>query len=412
MLLRYLLRHLIRVGTLTVIDAAGGTHVFRGREGPRATIRLHRRSLQWTLFFQPSLRLGEAYTDGTLTVEDGSLYDFLDLVGRNWAIAGAHPLEAWGERGRNLIRRLREFNSPARARRNAAHHYDLTEELYRLFLDSDLQYSCAYFLDEDESLEAAQANKRRHIAAKLLLRPGQKVLDIGSGWGGLALHLAAEAGVEVTGITLSEMQLEASRRRAKESGLSDRVSFHLRDYRKQEGTFDRIVSVGMFEHVGVGYYRTFFDKIRDLLAEDGVALLHTIGRSGGPCATDPWLRRYIFPGGSLPALSEIMPAVERSGLWTADVEVLRLHYATTLRRWRERFLASRERAKALYDERFARMWEFYLAASEISFRYLGNAVFQVQMARRQDAVPLTRDYIGEWERAPAARDVAGGQRAA
>jgi cyclopropane-fatty-acyl-phospholipid synthase len=281
------LDRLIRVGMFTVIDADGRSHVFKGSEGPRATVRLADRALGWKLFFEPSLRLGEAYVKGTLTVAEGSLYDVLDLIGRNTAAGGVLPLQAWKWRARKLLRGLQQMNSLARAPRHVAYHYNLTEEFYRLFLDPDLHYSCAYFLDEKESLEAAQANKLRHIAAKLLLKPGQRVLDIGSGWGGLALFLAKEAGVEVTGITLSETQLAAARRRAQEAGLADRVRFDLRDYREQEGTFDRIVSVGMFEHVGVGYYRTFFDKVRALLAEDGVALLHTIGGSLRPMGRTP-----------------------------------------------------------------------------------------------------------------------------
>jgi cyclopropane-fatty-acyl-phospholipid synthase len=279
-----------------------------------------------------------------------------------------------------------------------AHHYDLSGTLYDLFLDADRQYSCAYFTAPDQSIEQAQANKKRHIAAKLLLREGQKVLDIGSGCGGLALYLAKECGVSVTGLTLSTEQLKVARNRAEEAGLADRVHFELLDYREARGSYDRIVSVGMFEHVGVYHYPAFFQKVKELLSEDGVALLHSIGRQDGPGSTNPWIRKYIFPGGYSPAMSEVIPAIERTGLWITDIEILRLHYAETLRAWRTRFNANRERIRALYDERFCRMWEFYLAGSEIAFRHQGHLVFQMQMAKNIDTVPLTRDYITDWER--------------
>ncbi len=398
MLFGRLFQHLIRVGSLIVIDANGRTHRFDGSPGPAVTVRLHDPALHYRLFFAPQLAAGEAYMAGTLTVEDGSLYDLLDLVGRNIALAGLHPFNRLIHRLSGLFRYLQQFNPTRRARANVAHHYDLSGDLYALFLDSDRQYSCAYFKTGKEDLETAQHEKKRHIAAKLLVQPGMKVLDIGSGWGGLALYLAREAGADVTGLTLSKEQLEFARQRAADAGLADRVRFHLRDYREETGRYDRIVSVGMFEHVGVGHFPAFFRQVRDRLTADGVALLHTIGRADGPGATDPWIRKYIFPGGYIPALSEIASVVERTSLYLTDIEVLRLHYAETLRRWRERFLAQRERAKALYDERFCRMWEFYLVASEISFRYLGNVVFQVQMAKRQDAVPLTRDYVDDAKR--------------
>jgi len=335
--------------------------------------------------------------DGTLTLEHGDIYDLLALVTRNTGCGhygNIARLRAWGSA---LIRRLQQFNPASWARRNVAHHYDLTLEFYRLFLDKDLQYSCAYFTQPGQSLEAAQDAKKRHIAAKLLLKPGLRVLDIGCGWGGLALHLARMADVHVTGITLSPAQLEVARRRAADANLTDRVEFHLRDYRAESGRYDRIVSVGMFEHVGVPHYPTFLGRIRDLLTEDGVALLHSIGRSDGPGSTNPWLRKYIFPGGYSPALSEVLPVVERQGLWITDVEILRLHYAETLRHWRMRLLAYRDVVADLYDDRFCRMWEFYLAGCECAFRHQGHMVFQMQMARKADAVPLTRDYIAETE---------------
>lgn len=278
-----------------------------------------------------------------------------------------------------------------------AHHYDLSSRLYELFLDSDRQYSCAYFASPDDSLEEAQLAKKRHIAAKLLLEPGQKLLDIGCGWGGLGLYCAQVSGASVTGVTLSEEQHKIACARAKEQGLDGKVDFRLIDYRDVNDRFDRIVSVGMFEHVGTKHYDEFFNKVRDLLAEDGVMLLHTIGRSDGPGVTDPWIRKYIFPGGYIPALSEMMPAIERSGLVVTDIEVLRLHYAETLRHWSERFSANRDAVKEIYDERFCRMWEFYLAGAEMAFRHWGQVVFQVQLARKQDAVPLTRSYLERWE---------------
>jgi cyclopropane-fatty-acyl-phospholipid synthase len=303
-----------------------------------------------------------------------------------------------------LTRRLQQFNPVRRAWTNVAHHYDLSDGLYDLFLDSDRQYSCAYFTAPNQDLETAQTNKKRRIAAKLMLRPGQRVLEIGSGWGGLAMYLAAQGEVNVTGVTLSREQHQVSNARAAAGGLADRVRFHLRDYREQTGTFDRIVSVGMFEHVGLNHYGRFFAKVRDLLADDGVALLHTIGRSDGPGMTHRWIRKYIFPGGYSPALSEVLPAIERARLWVTDVEVWRLHYAETLRQWRYRFNANRARIGALYDDRFCRMWEFYLAASEVAFRCLGHAVYQIQLAKRIDSVPLTRDYMGEREQALMARE--------
>jgi cyclopropane-fatty-acyl-phospholipid synthase len=311
---------------------------------------------------------------------------------------GAHPLTRILSTLDRLLRRLHQYNPAHRARANVAHHYDLSDTLYGLFLDADRQYSCAYFTHEHDDLDQAQRDKKRHLAAKLLLEPGVRVLDIGSGWGGLGMYLAEAGAAEVVGITLSEEQLKVSRERAARAGLDDRVRFELCDYRALDGKFDRIVSVGMFEHVGLRHYPEFFAAVRDLLCEDGVAVLHSIGRADGPGATNPWLRKYIFPGGYSPALSEVLPVVERLGLWVTDIEILRLHYAETLRLWRRRFLANRARIAELYDERFCRMWEFYLVGSELAFRRMGHMVFQLQLAKRQDAVPLTRDYITDWER--------------
>jgi cyclopropane-fatty-acyl-phospholipid synthase len=399
MLASHLFRRAITIGTLTVIDADGKRHVFSGAPGPSVTVRLKDRSLHHKLLFHPKLALGEAYMEGTLTVEEGgTLYDLLDLAGRNMQAVETHPLQALQQRLSKVLRVLHTYNPVHRSRENVAHHYDLSDTLYDLFLDKDRQYSCAYFSEPEGGLEKAQENKKLHLAAKLLLKPGQKLLDIGSGWGGLALYLAQIGGGDVTGVTLSTEQHKVSERRAREAGLADRVRFHLRDYRHEAGRYDRIVSVGMFEHVGTPNYRTFFGKVKSLLAEDGVCLLHSIGRMDPPGGTNPWLRKYIFPGGYTPALSEVLAAVEDVGLWVTDIEILRLHYASTLREWRHRFEANRDRIRALYDERFCRMWEFYLVGCEIAFRYMGQMVFQMQLARRQEAVPLTRDYITDFER--------------
>ena len=391
-----MLDRLIVSGSLTYIDPKGRTHRFGGPpvEGVApVTIRLHDASLDWRLALQPLMAVGEAYMDGKLTVEDGTLFDFLALASAN--LQGRHHAAwlEWGQKISHLLRRVQQYNPMNAARRNASHHYDISLALYDLFLDPDRQYSCAYFDTPTTSLEDAQIAKKRHIMAKLLLSPGQKVLDIGCGWGGLGLTLGREAGVEVTGITLSEQQLREAQKRAANAQRSDQVRFQLTDYREITGTYDRIVSVGMFEHVGVNHYGAFFKVIRDRLADDGVALIHFIARTDGPGTTNPWIRKYIFPGGYSPALSEVMPAIERSGLITTDIEILRLHYAETLRHWRQRFMANWSRAAQLYDERFCRMWEFYLTGSEIAFRFQGHVVAQVQLARRVDAVPLTRGYI-------------------
>ncbi len=394
MLLQRVLDRHVAVGALTVIDAHGRRHEAGDGTGRPVTLRLHDRWLPLKMALAPDLAVGEAYMDGRLTL-DGDLWEFFDLVGRNLALRPPPRRRSWG------LHRLHQVNPAARSRRNVAHHYDLSGQLFQLLLDREQHYSCAYFARPDLTLEQAQQAKARHIAAKLHLAPGQRVLDIGSGWGALALYLAKVADVEVLGVTLSEEQLAAARARAAAAGLADRVRFALTDYRAVEGRFDRIVSVGMFEHVGAPHYPRFFAQVRDLLADDGIALLRSIGRHDGPGATDAWTRRYIFPGGYVPALSEVVPAIERAGLWITDVEILRLHYAETLRHWRRRFLANRDQVRAIYDERFCRMWEFYLAGSEMGFRYGGLMVMQVQLARQVDAVPLTRDVAQARERALA-----------
>ena len=403
-LLGGLLDRLVRAGHLTVIDPAGRAHRFgEASSGSRVVVRIRDRKLPIKLALAPSLALGEAYMDGRLTLEAGTVRDLLRLATSNLAALEAHPFQALRQKLARLRPRRCRPNPRERARANVTHHYDLSGALYDLFLDVDRQYSCAYFPTGTETLEEAQAAKKRHLAAKLLLRPGHRVLDIGSGWGGLALELASEAGARVKGVTLSREQLDASRARAEAAGLSDQVQFDLVDYRDVVGRFDRIVSVGMFEHVGPRHYDEFFSTVARVLDHKGVAVIHSIGRRSPPGGADPWISKYIFPGGHVPALSEVMAAVERSGLWATDIEILRLHYADTLRHWYDRFQRSRHQARALYGERFCRMWEFYLAASEIAFRHRDHMVFQLQLARKVDAVPLTRDYIGPAESAPKAK---------
>ncbi|MBV9735277.1 MAG: class I SAM-dependent methyltransferase [Acidisphaera sp.] len=404
-LLDLILRRFIAVGQLAVVWPDGSSSHYGGAEGPVATLSLKDAAAVRRLVTDPVLGLGEGYMNGALGPAGCSVYELLDVLVANAMAAGrAHPLLVLHCTVALWLRRLAQFNPAGRARRNIAHHYDLNGRLYSLFLDRDRQYSCAYFQTGDETLEEAQAAKKRHIAAKLKLdRPDLTVLDIGCGWGGLALTLARDWGAKVTGITLSAEQLAEARARAEAEGLSARVRFELMDYRSLAGRFDRVVSVGMFEHVGVGHYGTFFEVVKRCLAPDGVALLHAIGRSDGPGSTNRWIAKYIFPGGYSPALSEVLPSIERSGLVVTDIEILRLHYAETLRHWRRRFAANRDAIASLYDERFCRMFEFYLAGSELAFRRQGHMVSQIQLAREQAAVPLTRYYIGEVERRAIAR---------
>jgi cyclopropane-fatty-acyl-phospholipid synthase len=394
------LSRVIRHGSLEVMTPSGVHMTFGDGAEPHVALRLTDDRAIWALLIDPELRIGELFMDGRIELERGSIYEFLELLLHGAAGSRSffrfHPLKAV----RELRWWLAPANTAARAQRNVAHHYDLDGRLYELFLDSDRQYSCAYFEHPDQSLDEAQTAKKRHIAAKLRVRPGLRVLDIGSGWGGLAHYLVetARAG-EALGVTLSQEQLAYSSARVARVGLSERVRFALQDYRTVEGTFDRIVSVGMFEHVGPASYNAFFQACARLLADDGVMLLHTIGRTGAPYAPNPWITRYIFPGGHIPTLSEIVPALERSGLALNDLEVLRLHYAMTLRAWRERFLSRRDEAARLYDERFCRMWEFYLACFEAAFRVEDLVVFQLQLTKRNDVLPLRRDYMGQEEAA-------------
>jgi cyclopropane-fatty-acyl-phospholipid synthase len=397
-LLNTLLTRIIKTGTLEVVDAGGQMHRYGGSPGPFARVRLHDPALYRTLVWSPDLAAGEAYMNGTLTIEQGSLRDFLTLFavnrGGSRKLAVQKPLRRLAKRMKSLWQR----NTLVQSQRNVAHHYDLSNELYGLFLDSGMNYSCAYFRSPADTIEEAQQNKLRHIAAKLDLRPGQRVLDIGCGWGGMAIYLAQNFEVHVTGVTLSKEQLALAQQRAAQLGLSDKVSFQFKDYRDVTGTFDRIVSVGMFEHVGISYFQQYFGKIQNLLAPDGVALVHAIGRKGGPGTTAKWLRKYIFPGGYSPSLSETFAAIESSGLWVTDTEIWRLHYAETLRAWHDRFEANRGKAEALLGEKFCRMWEFYLITSELSFRYFKHMVFQIQLAKAVDTLPLQRDYMVDAER--------------
>jgi cyclopropane-fatty-acyl-phospholipid synthase len=392
-----LLRAIVRKGTLTLIRP-GGKDVF-GEGEPRVTMKLHDRKALRELALNPDLKLGELYMDGRLTVEGGDITDLLDLFLANLEDIPPSGLYEFGRALRRLFRLFAQYNPARRSRSNVAHHYDLSGALYDLFLDHDRQYSCAYFADPEESLEDAQIGKKRHIAAKLYLnKPGLKVLDIGSGWGGLALDLARDCEADVFGVTLSEEQIAIAKKRSADAGLADRCRFAIQDYRSIDSQFDRIVSVGMFEHVGVPHYREFFGKFASLLKPDGVGLLHTIGRVDGAGASNPWITKYIFPGGYTPALSEVLPVIEKAGLIVTDVEVLRLHYAHTLKAWHRRFRAHWSEAAKLYDERFCRMWDFYLAAMEASFRRQGLVVSQIQLARRIDSLPITRDYMLEAER--------------
>ncbi|MEQ8257105.1 MAG: cyclopropane-fatty-acyl-phospholipid synthase family protein [Roseovarius confluentis] len=385
--------HLFRKGDFSLTYPDGTTRRYGNGGTPSAAITLHDPALPRKIIMAPELAVGEAYMDGTLTIVDDDLRSFLTLAVSNMAAQGKpwfhRPLDIY----RQLSRYINQFNPAKRARANVAHHYDLSGELYDLFLDEDRQYSCAYFARPDMTLEQAQAAKKRHIADKLLLKPGMRVLDIGCGWGGMALTLARDYGAEVVGVTLSKEQHALATRRAAEAGLSDKVKFHLMDYRSVTGTFDRIVSVGMFEHVGVPHYREYFRTVHDLLAEDGVALIHTIGQTDEPGATNPWILKYIFPGGYCPSLSEATRAIEVNALHTCDIEVWRLHYAETLRHWYDRFMANIDRVRELYDDRFCRMWRYYLIACEATFRHNSQVVFQFQLSRQQDAVPLTRDYL-------------------
>jgi cyclopropane-fatty-acyl-phospholipid synthase len=394
-LLRYFLGKFIRRGSMRFTTASGAQFTCGDGTGPPVSVRFLTTEAERRILLNPELTLGEVFMDGTFVVETGSIADVLAIL-----LDQPEILPRWAKLQwwlRYLVRHAQQFNPRPRSRDNVAHHYDLDGRLYSLFLDADKQYSCAYFETPDATLDDAQLAKKRHLAAKLLVERGDRVLDIGSGWGGLGLYLAEMTGAKVTGVTLSTEQLQVSNARAAEKNLAESAKFLLEDYRDIPGPFDRIVSVGMFEHVGVDFYETYFRRCAELMNDNGVMVLHSIGRSDGPDVTNPWIAKYIFPGGYIPALSEVMPAIERAGLLVCDIEILRLHYAETLKAWRERFMARREEAVRLYDERFARMWEFYLASSEMSFRKQNMMNFQIQITKRQGVVPMTRDYIAHEE---------------
>jgi len=398
MLFGLLLDNVVKRGSLRVIDYNDREKAYGDGSGQRITLRLHMRGPHTALALNPYLKLGEAYMDGEVTVDPPhSIYDLLDLVLSNLGTSYSSKAMQIYAALRRMKRRIDQHNPIGKAKDNVAHHYDLDGGIYDLFLDEDKQYSCAYYTRDDMSLEEAQRAKKHHIIAKLAIEPGMRVLDIGCGWGGMALTIAEETGAKVVGVTLSEEQHKVATERAAKRGLSDQVEFRLQDYRLLEPSFDRIVSVGMFEHVGIGHYAEYFTHVNRLLTEDGVALIHTIGRLDPPAATNPWIAKYIFPGGYIPSLSEMSASVEPTGLMMTDVEILRLHYAKTLREWRRRFMARRDEALKIYDERFCRMWEFYLAGSETSFRHEGMVNFQMQITRKIDALPLTRNYMIEAE---------------
>ncbi len=396
-LIDQLLGKILKQGRLTLIGADGERSTYGPGGGKALTVRIADRKVLFELAKSPRMGLGEAYMDGRLVIEDGTILDLMEMI------VGANRWEdkaggrAAMNKGKSKWKALFRRNPADVSRRNVAHHYDLSDDLYDLFLDSDRQYSCAYFTDPGNSLEQAQSDKKAHIAAKLYLKPRQRVLDIGCGWGGTALYLNRVADVDVLGITLSEEQLKIAQQRAKEAGVADRVKFELMDYRAVSGRFDRIVSVGMFEHVGAAHYDEFFATCRDLLNDDGVMLLHTIGKFGKAGSPEPFTDKYIFPGYHLPSLSQMCAASEKVRLIVSDVETLRLHYAYTLRHWLDRATAARDKIEAMYDARFFRMWEFYLAGAVVGFENGTMCNYQVQYIRDRRALPITRDYMAEAE---------------
>jgi len=396
-LLRYFLTKLIRFGSLEVEAADGSVATYGDGTGRRARVKVMDRAAAWALMMNPALTVGELFMAGRIVVTKGGLYDALEIGARNLAEDGGPRWIKWIEKSRRLMRRFHRRNDRRRAKEHVARHYDLNANFYSLFLDADWQYSCAYFEHANVTLVQAQLAKKRHIAAKLLIKDGQSVLDIGCDFGGVALYLAEVAGANATGVTLSREQFAVATERAEGARVAHAARFALQDYRDVDAVFDRIVSVGMFEHVGLSGYDEFFQNVRRLLCDDGVMLLHAIGSSAKPNATNAWIRKCIFPGGYIPSLSEVLASIERVGLFVTDIEILRLHYADTLRAWRERFMERQDEAQVMYDERFCRMWEFYLASSETAFRVDGHMVFQIQLAKSQDVVPRTRDYIVERE---------------
>ena len=396
-LLQSILSRMIKFGTLKIINANGRIYKFSGQSNnlipKEVCVQFHDNLFASFLALSPSMALGKGYMDNRISVKDGTIYDFLQILAINVENDNYHWLHLFFRSLDKLRKRFQQFNIRQKSQKNVAHHYDLSGELYKLFLDEDRQYSCAYFTDRTNCLNTAQIHKKDHIAAKLLLNKNSKVLDIGSGWGGMGIYIARKFGANVRGITLSEEQLKESNLRAVAGNLDSLVEFDLLDYRMIDDQFDRIVSIGMFEHVGINHFNQFFKKIYDSLTSDGIALIHTIGRTGSPSVTDPWIRKYIFPGGYIPSLSEITPAIEKSGLIVTDIEFLGQHYAETLKHWQQCFHSNRAKVKQIYDENFCRMWEYYLACSEISFRHLDSTVFQIQLVKERYNIPMTRDYI-------------------
>ncbi len=399
MILPHLLRRFVKKGRLILRTHDGAEHSFGSGDGPSVTIRLTDAAVERELFLNPELATGEAYMDGRLVFEDGSsIYDLLLLFSVNRQGLASHPLQQSLRKWWRLVRGIHQSNPVERAATKVRSHYDHPAEFYKLWLDETMSYSCAYFAYPDEALEQAQKNKLRHIAAKLRLAPNMTVAEIGSGWGALSIYLAQACGVRVTAINVSPEQLAESRKRAEAAGVADKVTFVEQDYRKLEGRFDRVVSVGMMEHVGVSYFDVYFERIRQLLAPGGFALIHAIGRNSPPGSTAPFIRKYIFPGGYVPALSEVFASLERTRLWVSDCEVLRLHYYWTIRNWRRRFMARRTEVVNLMGERFARMWEFYLGAVELGFLNGSNMVFQLLISEQRDDVPVIRDFMVDEER--------------
>lgn len=396
-LLNQMLSGIIKVGTLEIEDATGGLHVHAGSPTPFVRVKLHDPALYKMLYLKPEMAAGEAYIDGTLTIEKGTLRDFIEIFGLNQGTPLSPSTGLIVSFLANKVKSKLQENTLLRSRENVQHHYDISNDLYRLFLDKDLNYSCAYYRTPQDTLQQAQENKLRHIASKLDLKAGQKVLDIGCGWGGMSIYLATHFDVKVLGVTLSIEQLKFAQSRVAELGLADKVSFELRDYREVQGEFDRIVSVGMLEHVGLKSLPEYFYTVRRLLTQDGVALIHSICRTDGPGTAAPWLKKYIFPGGYSPALSEAVAAIEKTKLWITDTEIWRLHYMHTIAAWSERFANNRAKAAELMGERFCRMWEFYLVTSELSFIYFHHVNFQIQLSKSLQTLPLQRDYMFEVE---------------
>tara|TARA_Y100000588_G_C14198588_1_gene901401 strand:- start:135 stop:1319 length:1185 start_codon:yes stop_codon:yes gene_type:complete len=380
-------------GKIDIVDHKGAVYSF-GVKSPYVKIKFHNKLVQKKILLNPDLYVGEAYMNGELTIEEGSPEDFIYIISSIYDdFLSKNLFQKFTNNFLKIFRSFQQLNNLIKSKKNVAHHYDLNEKLYKIFLDKDMQYSCGYFFNDNINLDQAQIDKKNHIIKKLNIKKNMTVLDIGCGWGGLALHIAKQTGAIVKGITLSENQLSVAKKRAEEENLTDKVEFVLQDYRHEKDRYDRIVSVGMFEHVGVNYYSSFFSNTYNLLKENGVFLLHTIGNQGSISATNPWIRKYIFPGGYIPSLSEIIKECEKRRIIITDIEILRLHYAKTLRHWYQNFLNNRDKIIEMFDEKFFRMWEFYLLSSEYSFRNMGNVVFQIQICKKMKNLPLTRNYI-------------------